>query len=599
MHDSTGSQPEGARHAEARRTRRSSSSGDLVFTAGQVGVRRARRPRRRRDRGADQACAREPVAHASPRPDAASDDVLKVNAFLVDLGDFEAYNAVYREFFERAVPGPDDRRRGAPRRDPASRSRRWRGGPRDDAAAVDTPAAVVDLDRLERNLARWQEYADRSGSRTGRTSRRTSRVEIARRQLALGAIGLTCQKLGEAETMVGAGSTTCSSPTTSSARRSSSGSAALLAPRGRHGRGRRRAPAARARRRGAAAGRELGVLVDCDTGLGRTGVATPDGGGRARGAVARTGSLRFDGFLTYPALPERAVPSSSARRRARRGRGLAVACVSAGGTPTMWESGALRPTVTEYRVGTYAFHDRTTVAAGAATLDDVALTVHATVVSRPAPRPRDPRRRAARRSASEPRPRARTGSCSRRPARRSSGSTRSTHTSRSADGDELELGDRVRVVPNHACVGVNLFDELVVVGARRGRRALAGRRARSLPLAAVSREWPRVADSSTPTREERMKTFGIGAVVAAVLLYVLDRRSHGRHRRRLQSKASGLLHHAVHLREQPKPQPNDATLAREGRERGARTRRPAPGARQRQRRERDRRPARPARLPAS
>ena len=44
----------------------------------------------------------------------------------------------------------------------------------------------------------------------------------------------------------------------------------------------------------------------------------------------------------------------------------------------------LRPTVTEYRAGTYAFHDRATVDAGAATLDDVALTVCATVVSRPA-----------------------------------------------------------------------------------------------------------------------------------------------------------------------------------------------------------------------
>ena len=50
----------------------------------------------------------------------------------------------------------------------------------------------------------------------------------------------------------------------------------------------------------------------------------------------------------------------------------------------MWASGELRPLVTEYRVGTYAFHDRATVAAGAAELDDVALTVHATVVSRPA-----------------------------------------------------------------------------------------------------------------------------------------------------------------------------------------------------------------------
>jgi osmotically-inducible protein OsmY len=60
-----------------------------------------------------------------------------------------------------------------------------------------------------------------------------------------------------------------------------------------------------------------------------------------------------------------------------------------------------------------------------------------------------------------------------------------------------------------------------------------------------------------------MKTLGIGALLAAIaaaVLFVLDRRSRGRHRRRLQSKANGLVHHAVHLRERPKPQPNDATL---------------------------------------
>jgi D-serine deaminase-like pyridoxal phosphate-dependent protein len=48
--------------------------------------------------------------------------------------------------------------------------------------------------------------------------------------------------------------------------------------------------------------------------------------------------------------------------------------------------------VTAYRAGTYVFHDRSTVAAGAATLDDVALTVHATVVSRPQAGPSRPRR---------------------------------------------------------------------------------------------------------------------------------------------------------------------------------------------------------------
>ena len=57
-----------------------------------------------------------------------------------------------------------------------------------------------------------------------------------------------------------------------------------------------------------------------------------------------------------------------------------------------------------------------------------------------------------------------------------------------------------------------------------------------------------------------MKTLGIGALLAALVLYVLDRRSHGKHRRRLQSKANGLVRRAVHLRERPKPQPNDATL---------------------------------------
>src|SRR5919201_2320128 len=67
---------------------------------------------------------------------------------------------------------------------------------------LDTPVAVVDLDRVERNLSRWQEYCDRVGL-ANRPHIKTHRsVELARRQVALGAVGITCQKLGEAETMV-------------------------------------------------------------------------------------------------------------------------------------------------------------------------------------------------------------------------------------------------------------------------------------------------------------------------------------------------------------------------------------------------------------
>ena len=63
---------------------------------------------------------------------------------------------------------------------------------------IETPAAVVDADRLERNLARWQDYCDRH-ELANRPHVKTHRcVEIARRQVGLGAVGITCQKLSEA-----------------------------------------------------------------------------------------------------------------------------------------------------------------------------------------------------------------------------------------------------------------------------------------------------------------------------------------------------------------------------------------------------------------
>ena len=127
----------------------------------------------------------------------------------------------------------------------------------------------------------------------------------------------------------------------------------------------------------------------------------------------------------------------------------------------MWESDTLRPTVTEYRVGTYAFHDRATVAAGSATLDEVALTVHGTVVSRPTPT------RAILDSGSK------ALTSDRGPDEAFGLVLEAPHSPvvklneehayvALEGGDDLEVGQHVRVVPNHACVVVNLFDELVV-----------------------------------------------------------------------------------------------------------------------------------------
>jgi len=328
---------------------------------------------------------------------------------------------------------------------------------------VETPAAVVELARLDRNLERWQEHCDRVGL-ANRPHVKTHRsVEIARRQLRLGATGITCQKLGEAEVMVDAGIDD------------------VLIPFNLLGASKLARLAALARRARIAvtvddaallpglaeaaveAGRELGVLVDCDTGLGRTGVRRPDQAAELARQVARVDGLRFDGFLTFPA-PDGAVAFLDAAIAGIAQSGLRAGVVSAGGTPPMWSSERLLPTVTEYRAGTYAFHDRATVAAGAAGLDDVALTVHATVVSRPEGGLAilDAGSKAL---SSDVGPGDGFGLVLEAPRARIERLSEEHAFVELAEGEALALGQRVRVVPNHACVVANLFDELVVAEA--------------------------------------------------------------------------------------------------------------------------------------
>lgn len=331
------------------------------------------------------------------------------------------------------------------------------------ALALETPVPVVDLDRLERNLARWQQRCDELGLANRPHVKTHKCVEIARRQVELGAVGLTCQTLGEAETMAAAGLDDVLVPTNVLGEPKLARLARLL----------ERATVTVAAddervlpgldQAASRASKQLRVLVDCDTGHGRTGVATPEHAEALALAVSRHEGLRFAGFLTYPSPPRARAFLAEASEAAER-RGLHVDTVSTGGTPAMWAADELLPTVTEYRAGTYAFHDRATVASGAATLDDVALTVCATVVSRPS------RRRAILDAGSK-------ALSSDRSTAEGFGLVLEAPESKLvkldeehgyvelAEGDELELGQQVRIVPNHACVVSNLFAELVLTRA--------------------------------------------------------------------------------------------------------------------------------------
>jgi D-serine deaminase-like pyridoxal phosphate-dependent protein len=166
-----------------------------------------------------------------------------------------------------------------------------------------TPALVVDLDRLEANLARWQDHCDRAGLANRPHVKTHKCVEIARWQVALGARGITCQTLHEAEVMVDAGIDDLLVPYNVVGEPKLERLASLL------GRAHLRVSvddaSLLADLSGAAgrAGRELGVLVDCDTGLGRTGVGSPGEAAGLADEIARTPGLRFDGLLTFPSPP--------------------------------------------------------------------------------------------------------------------------------------------------------------------------------------------------------------------------------------------------------------------------------------------------------
>ncbi len=254
------------------------------------------------------------------------------------------------------------------------------------AATLDTPVVVIDLDVAQRNIDRLQAACVAAGVGNRPHIKTHKSPVLARRQLAAGAIGITCQKLGEAEAMADAGATDILISYNVVGAPKHARLAALaervdltvccdnvVAADG-------YATAMQRAKPGAA---PLAVLVECDTGRHRCGVTTPEAAVALARHVASLPGLRFDGLLLYP--PEGDLQSTQAfldeYRRGCERAGLAPGKVCTGGTPNSLKLGALGEH--EYRAGTYVYNDRQMIAAGAATIDDCALLVYATVVSVP------------------------------------------------------------------------------------------------------------------------------------------------------------------------------------------------------------------------
>lgn len=348
-----------------------------------------------------------------------------------------------------------------------------------DGEELDTPALLIDLDVMEANLARMAEYTRAHGLRL-RPHTKTHKIPaLGRRQIELGAVGLTVAKTSEAEVMLGAAPED------------------LLIAYPVLGQTKLRRLMAVARRTrltmsldslyaatelseaAREAGVEVGVLAEIDAGLGRVGVKPGTELVALAKAIGALPSLRFAGIAFYPGhikrMDEEGGKAFEALGRMLeevrgdlRAAGLDPGIVSGGSTPTWFHSHELAA-LNEIRPGTYIFNDRNTAMQGACTLDECAASVMVTVIS----------------TAKEGQVIIDGGSKTFSSDPPSSGETSHGHVKEAPHAvfrkmneehgyvdvrdvaEKMEIGRRLRVIPNHVCVAMNLHEQ--VYGVRNGK----------------------------------------------------------------------------------------------------------------------------------
>ena len=265
-----------------------------------------------------------------------------------------------------------------------------------ELAALDTPALLIDLDAMEGNLRTMAAFFRDKPAQLRPHAKTHKSPVIAHKQLALGAVGITCAKLGEAEVLAEAGV-----PDILVANQIIGAvKIARLAGLAHHT---RIAVAtddpANLRdlsRAAEASGAEIGVLVEVNTGMNRCGIEPGEAAVSLAHLAADLPGLRFRGLQAYEghlvnigseserrAAVEAAMAPIFATRAAIEARGLPVEVISGGGTGTFALTGSLAG-FDEIQAGSYVFMDaKYGEIEGIGSRFAPALTVLATVVSRP------------------------------------------------------------------------------------------------------------------------------------------------------------------------------------------------------------------------
>ncbi len=337
-------------------------------------------------------------------------------------------------------------------------------------AELETPALVVDLDRLERNLARAAEYASAHGLDLYPHSKTHKTREIAELQLRAGAAGLTTAKATEAEIFAGAlgAPLVLHYPVVGADKVARVAEVAGRVPLTIALDSAEAAePIAEALR---VRGTEAEALVELDVGLTRTGLDPERALELGRAIEGFGGGLRLAGLSCYPghlrhdeeaiAFGMREVDSTLERARAMFDEaGLGCGRISGGSTATLFHSH--ETPISEIRPGNYALLDRQE-ARGEFALSDCALRVQTTVVSTAVPGRFIVDSGAKTLSEAGPPP----GASGHAEVVGREGleiellSEEHGHGVVGAGAEPPAVGERLELIPNHACTCVNLHDLL-------------------------------------------------------------------------------------------------------------------------------------------
>ncbi|MCX7737204.1 MAG: alanine racemase [Candidatus Kapabacteria bacterium] len=338
---------------------------------------------------------------------------------------------------------------------------------------IDTPALLIDFSKLKDNIKKMQDFSDLKGIKLRPHIKTHKMPSIAKMQIEAGAIGIAVAKLGEAEVFANEGFDDIQIANIIIGEKKIDRLFHL------NGKVRELSVCAdsiegvrQLNERFKDSGKQMNVMIEIDSGLGRSGLKDKTEILKLAKEIEGCNGLKFNGILTHAGQVYSANTFDEIQNIANfevsfmtdiaeflKYNGIETPNVSIGSTPAANANESL-DSITEIRPGNYVFYDMIQVSLGVAKIEQCALSILTTVISKP----------------SNDRVIIDAGSKALHTDRGAHGNDKiktygnvlnkncsilrlsEEHGFIYHNGEQFSIGEKIRIIPNHACAVCNLFD---------------------------------------------------------------------------------------------------------------------------------------------